>query len=79
MAQVPTACGSCFVPVVVDLAKGTTTTSVPSNGLRGQGFVGAHEVTEEFTDDGTLALWECGACGYADSTYLDPLTRATLA
>ena len=78
-AIVTTECSSCFVKVVVNLDVGTTTTFVPSNGKRGQGFVGAHKVTEEFTDDGTLALWDCGSCGYADSTYIDAKIRGVLA
>jgi hypothetical protein len=76
---VKTECSSCFAKVVVDLAAGTTTTHVPSNGKRGQAYVGAHKVTEPFADDGTLALWDCGACGYADSTYLSATARRTLA
>lgn len=76
---VKTECSSCFADVTVNLAAMTATTAVPSNGKRGAGFVGAHKVTEDMADDGTLALWDCGVCGYADSTYLDPATRKALA
>lgn len=76
---VTTECSSCFATVTIDVESLTVTTKVPSNGKRGAGFVGAHDVVESATSDGHLVLWDCGICGYADSTYEDPDTRRELA
>lgn len=75
---VKTECGDCFIGVQVDLANMVAAAKIPSNGKRGKGHVAAHWLSTDMTSDGTLALWECPACGYADSTYIDPATRKAL-
>lgn len=59
----------------------TLTSRIPSNGLRGAKYVAPYDAHAEAVPDadGTLLLWECVACGYADSTYLDPAVRDVLA
>lgn len=94
MSVVRTTCSSCFIdvqvvivtdgsdrPAVESLLAASVKARIPSNGKRGSLHVPAHEVRTEATldADGTLLLWECPSCGYADSTYADKATREALA
>ncbi|KQP62913.1 hypothetical protein [Nocardioides sp. Leaf285] len=66
--------------VVDTLRSATVTMAVPANGVRGRGHQAAHEVRAEAEVDatGTLLVWDCPRCGYADSVYADPQVRASL-
>jgi hypothetical protein len=77
---VKTECASCFIAVRVNLDTGEVTARIPSNGKRGALYVAPHTATTQGTLDAdqTLLLWECPACGYADSTYVDPEVREAL-
>lgn len=75
---VKTECAECFAAVRVDLDAGTATARIPSNGRRGSLHVPAHAASTEGTFTDVLFLWECPACGYADSTYTDPDMRREL-
>lgn len=83
---VKTECASCFIPVKVNVDALTITVRVPSSGARGgaksgKDFVPARTVTEfaSLDSDGTLVLWDCPVCGYADSTYASAAMRKALA
>lgn len=76
---VKTECGDCMAVVKVDVDAGTATARIASNGKRGALHVPAHDATTQGTFDGTLILWECPVCGYADSTYASAANRRTLA
>lgn len=75
---VKTECAACFVPVRVNVDTGEAIASIPSNGKRGAGHVPAHSASTCGSFDGTLILWDCPACGYADSTYADEADRKAL-
>lgn len=77
---VETTCSGCMREVTVDLAAGSVTMRVPSNGKRGSLHVPAHDAVSEVTFDDTLAHFECPAedCDYEDSVYIDPQVREDL-
>jgi hypothetical protein len=61
-----TLCSGCMEDVVIE--DGIVSILVASNGLRGSKHVPAHVVTAEITFYGDdLLVWDCPACGYADS------------
>lgn len=61
----------CREDVVLDLEQGTATVHVASNGRRGSLHVPDHDVVADLTEEGPLLLWDCPACGHADSYDLD--------
>lgn len=60
-----TNCSDCMTDLVIDGDK--VTAQIPSSGSRGSKFVPAHEATSEVTGDDDLLMWDCPACGHADS------------
>ena len=79
MAEVVrTECAECFAPVRVNVDTGMVSATMPSNGQRGRAYVGPHPVESQGSYDGTLILWDCPVCGYADSTYADAQMRKEL-
>lgn len=67
-----TTCSACAINLTVDANNGVVTAVVPSNGKRGSLHVPAHTVIGDVLfdasdDDGDLGMWDCPACGYADS------------
>lgn len=78
---VRTTCSDCSIAVRVNLDTGVVTARIPSNGKRGSLHVPAHDETTQgsLDSDETLLLWDCPACGYADSTYADDQMRKELA
>ena len=65
-----TTCSNCTIDLSLDADRWVIRATVPSNGLRGSKHVPAHEVVADvWTDDdtGSLLMWDCPACGYADS------------
>lgn len=67
-----TTCSDCMADVAVDVDALTVTVKVPSNGLRGSKHVPAHTLTAEAAEEGSgLIVWECPACGHADSLDVD--------
>ena len=64
-----TTCSECFIDLIIDLDAGVVRATIPSNGRRGSLHVPAHDVEADLTvDEGTdLIMWDCPACGHADS------------
>jgi len=79
-ALIRTDCSACRIDLEVRVGAGTVAALIPSNGKRGSLHAPAHAAVVEFVTDGdddpadpaTLLMWDCPACGYADS--LDRLT-----
>lgn len=69
MDTVTAQCSGCGEDFTLDRETGAVTMRVPSNGRQGRLHVPAHDVTTEAFSDGTLLLWECPRCGYAESEY----------
>lgn len=68
MTSTSVPCSGCARTVVLDLDNGVARVQMPSNGKRGSLHVPAHALmTDEVVVDETLAMWDCPACGYADS------------
>jgi hypothetical protein len=69
LAPIKTTCSDCFADLVIDECYGSVTTTVPSNGRRGSKRVEARKVTLDAWMDaeGDLVMWDCPACGHADS------------
>lgn len=70
--NIKTTCSECRTDLRVELVEngtyGKVRATISSNGLRGAKHVAKHEVAEDvWADDAGLFLWECPACGHADS------------
>lgn len=68
-----TTCSGCATTVQIEERNWIVRVTIPSNGVRGAKHVPAHEEVGMVTTDeqGYLLLWDCPACGYADS--FDPI------
>lgn len=64
-----TTCSTCSIGLTVDSV--TVTAVTPSNGKRGALHIPAHAATGDVYVDATygedLLMWDCPACGAADS------------
>lgn len=65
--MIKTDCSNCRADLTLNTEALTLTMRVASNGRRGSLHVAAHTLTAEVGFDGDLYLWECPACGHADS------------
>lgn len=60
--------GDCDLEWTLDRERHEAIYHVPSNGVRGQRHVPAHEVVVETADDGIFAdVFECPECGYCET------------
>lgn len=60
-------CSGCQERFTLDRDALTVTMRKPSNGVRGQRHVPAHNIVVEAVEVGHMIEWECPLCDYAES------------